>query len=348
MTFATPRARDAEISAVVDEAHRMLRDEPRLGHDERDALKEDLERVRAHLRQDLDAGQARGLALFASGGGRRLEILKLPRPVDHAVAIGDGPYLEPLARIGARERWWILLVDRRRGRLLEGSLDGLVEIWRNEDEVHPQHDQGGWSQARYQRGIEKEVADHLRNVGDQVFRRHQSNGRIDGLLLGGPTEIVPIMEQGLHSDLARCLAGRVEVDVGNSNPDDVLRAAGPVLRTLRDKRDRELMTSLNDHLAMGARAVAGLAPVLEMVHERRIETLLIHDGFCAAGTRCPRCGRLSVDIGGSCPVDGAMTEPIGDVVEAAIEASWTQDARVRILNDADLEHHGHIGALLRF
>ena len=30
------------------------------------------------------------------------------------------------------------------------------------DDVHRWHDQGGWSQARYQRGIDKEVADHLR------------------------------------------------------------------------------------------------------------------------------------------------------------------------------------------
>lgn len=349
-SFASPPARETEINAVLDEADRTLRDESRLSHDERERLKADLERASTHLRRDLDAEGARGLAVFASGGGEELQVLKLPRPVDHAVAIGDGPYLEPLARIGACESWWVLLVDRRRARLLEGSLDGLEELWRTEaEQMHgEQHDQGGWSQARYQRSVEKEVVDHLRAVSDHVLRRMQSNGRIDGLLVGGPTETVPLMEQTLHPDVARCLKGRVEVDVGNSTPDDVLKAAAPVLRELRSARDRELLARLAEGLATEGRAAAGLGPVLQAVHERRVETLLVFDGFSAAGHRCPRCGRLSVDISGACPVDGAVTEPVGDVVEAAIEDTWTQDAQVRVMQDVDLEHHGCIAAVLRF
>lgn len=347
--FAAPPARETEINSVLDEADRRLRDEARLTHDEQRMLREDLERVRGHLRGSLDAEGARGLALFASGGGQRLEVLKLPRPVEHAVAIGDGPYLEPLARIGARETWWVLLVDRRRARLLEGSLDGLVELWRSEaDQMHGQHDQGGWSQARYARSVEKEVEDHLRAVADTVLHRERSNGGIEGLLLGGTHETVPMFEQGLHPDLARKVAGRIEVDVGNSSPDEVLRAAEPVLRGLQQRRIAALLDRLHEGLGTGGRAAAGLADVLQAVHERRVETLLVHEGFTAAGQCCPRCGRLSVDIGGACPVDGVVTEPVGDIVGAAIESTWTQDGAVTVLADPDLEHRGHIAAILRF
>ena len=348
-SFASPPARDTEINAVLDEADRTLRDETRLSHGERESLKADLERAGTYLRRDLDANGARALAIFASGGGETLEVLKLPRPVDHSVAIGEGPYLEPLARIGAREHWWVLLVDRRRARLLEGSLDGMAEVWRTEaDHMHDQHDQGGWSQARYQRSVDREVEGHLKAVADVVNRRHQENGHVEGLLLGGPTETVPLLESFLPPELAKCVSGRVEVDVGNSSPDDVLRAAAPVLRELRSSRDRALIARLEEGLATDGRAAAKLGPVLQAVHERRVETLLVQEGFSAAGQRCPRCGRLSVDIGGACPVDGAVTEPIGDVVEAAIEETWTQDAAVRMLQDTDLEHHGCIAAVLRF
>src|SRR5256885_9916650 len=41
------------------------------------------------------------------------------------------------------------------------------------DEVHGQHDQGGWSQARYQRSVEKEVHDHLKRTAEVAFRRFQ-------------------------------------------------------------------------------------------------------------------------------------------------------------------------------
>lgn len=349
-TFAAPPARETEINAVLDEADRTLRNETRLSHGEREALKADLARAAEHLRGSLDAEGARSLAIFASGGGTALEVLKLPRPVEHAVAIGDGPYLEPLVRIGARETWWILLADRRHGRLLEGSLDGLVEVWREDaGPTHDEHERGDWDQAGHQRSADKQADEHLRSVGEAVFRRLQANGKIEGLLLGGPAETVPLLQRALHPDLARRVAGRVDgVDVGTTSPDDVLAAAATTLREMHAKRDRALLAKVAEGLAASGRAAAGLAPVLEAVHERRVETLLVHEGFTAAGHRCPRCGRLSVDISGACPVDGAVTEPVGDVVEAAIEDSWTQDAGVRVLQDPDLEHHGHIAAVLRF
>ena len=37
------------------------------------------------------------------------------------------------------------------------------------DDVHSQHDQGGWSQARYQRGVEKEKDDHLAHTAEVAF-----------------------------------------------------------------------------------------------------------------------------------------------------------------------------------
>ncbi|WP_205699164.1 Vms1/Ankzf1 family peptidyl-tRNA hydrolase [Conexibacter sp. SYSU D00693] len=351
-TFATPPARDTEISAVLDEADRTLRDEARLGHDEREMLKADLERARTHLRSELDTNGARGIAIFASGGGDRLEVVKLPRPVDHAVAIGDGPFLEPLARIGARERWWVVLVDRRRARLFEGTLDGLAEVWNTEaDHMHDQHDQGGWSQARYQRSVDREVEGHLKAVSEELYRRFKKLKRIDGLLLGGPTETVPALEGLIHPEMKGCLVSqRVEVDVGNgTNHDDVLKAAAPILQRCQMQRIRDLLDRVDEGLATEGRAAAGLADVLRAVNERRVETLLVHEGFSAAGQRCPRCGILSIDIGGACPVDGAVTEPVGDVVEAAIEATWSQDAAVKVVVDDELDRqHGRVAAVLRF
>ena len=63
------------------------------------------------------------------------------------------------------------MVSRERGdlyRLRAGRLEELVEQF---DEQHGRHDQGGWSQARYQRHIEKLTADHLRRVGEQLDRQ---------------------------------------------------------------------------------------------------------------------------------------------------------------------------------
>jgi peptide subunit release factor 1 (eRF1) len=347
--FATPPARATEISSVLDEAARAIRDQRGLTHAERVALDHDLERVRARLRNGLDTEGARGLAVFASEPADLLEILKLPRPVAHKVAISDHPCVEPLARIGAGELWWLVLVDRRRVRLLAGTVDGVVELWRQDDDVPGQHDQGGLSQARYQRSVEKEVDDHLRAVDAELQRRMRAT-RIAGILLAGPRETVAHLEQMLHADVARCVKGRFDTDVWNTSADEVLRAARPLLEDLTAGRDRELLERVDEGLGTGGRAAAGLNDVLPAVHERRVDTLLVQDGFAAKGTRCPQCGWLGVSAGAQCPADGTMTEVVDNVVELALAAAFAQDARVRYLpvTETDLEQKGSIAALLRF
>lgn len=347
--FATPPARATEISSVLDEASRAVREHQGLTHDERVALERDVARVRDRLRAGLDTEGARALAVFASEPADLFQLLKLPRPVSGRVVIADSPSVEPLAQIGAGDPWWIVLVDRRRVRLLAGTVDGLVELWRRDDEISGQHDQGGRSQARYQRAIDKEADDHLRAVDAELKRRLRET-HIAGLLLGGPYETVTHLKALMHADVVRCVQGHFDVDVWNTTPDEVREAARPVLDELTARRDEELLQRIEEGLATGGRAAAGLNDVLRAVHERRVDTLLVQESFAAKGTRCPQCGWLGVSAGAQCPADGTMTEPVGNVVEIAVARTLAQDGRVRYQppTHTDLEQKGSIAALLRF
>ena len=55
----------------------------------------------------------------------------------------------------------MLITNRRAARLFVGPGDALEETDRIVDDVHSKHDKGGWSQANYQRSVDKEVTDHL-------------------------------------------------------------------------------------------------------------------------------------------------------------------------------------------
>ena len=61
------------------------------------------------------------------------------------------------------------LVSRRSARVLSGPADRLEERQRIEDNVHGQHDQGGWSQARHERSVDKDADDHLRRVAEMLL-----------------------------------------------------------------------------------------------------------------------------------------------------------------------------------
>jgi peptide chain release factor subunit 1 len=147
--FATAPARQTEVRSLLDRAGRLVRDAGDLEHDARASLLEDLERARSELLDaGLDAKGAHGLAVFAASAAGLFEVLKLARPVDHEPVIDDAPFIEPLAALADGARWCVLLANRRTARLFCGTAGALEEVERFEDDVHGQHDQGGWSQSR--------------------------------------------------------------------------------------------------------------------------------------------------------------------------------------------------------
>src|SRR5215212_8901538 len=215
--FATPGARATEVNSVVTAAAHKVEELEGLEHDERLALRADVDRVREVLQHsDVATSGTHGLAVFACGPVDLLEVVRLPHPIESRAIVDDHPCVEPLVRNGTGERWCVLLVNRRTARIFIGAADGLEETDRIEDDVHRQHDQGGWSQARYQRGIEKEKDDHLLHAAEVAFQLYKRVG-FDHLLVGAPEETVHELEEKLHPYLRERIAGRVELDVENAS-----------------------------------------------------------------------------------------------------------------------------------
>jgi len=105
---------------------------------------------------------------------------------------------------------------------------------------------------------------------------------------------------------------------------------------------------LRDAVGAGNGGTAGLEPVLAALVERRVDTLLVSDGFEAPGWRCGSCGYVAVK-GRRCPVCNSNMSEVEDVVEEAVEAALAQSCRVEVCREnADLDVLGRIGAVLRF
>jgi peptide chain release factor subunit 1 len=348
--FATAPARGTEVRSVLDRAARLVREDETLDHDTRIALRADLERVQNELTNGgPDAKGAHGLAIFASGPLDLFEVLKLSEPVDHEPVIADRPFIEPLSAIGPPQRWCALLVNRRTTRLFCGPGGALEEIEFIQDDVHGQHDQGGWSQARYQRSVDKEVADHLRHSAEVAFGLLKDDLPV-GILVGAPQELANDFEAELHPYLRERLAGRLDIDVEHSSAEDVRRAAKPAIdEAAHAAQDAALQRMAEAFGAGTGRAASGLDDVLVALHEQRVEILLVEAGFTAPGVECPVDGWLSAQAVATCPADGTATEPRTDVVETAIARAVIQAADVHVLRDRpELASHGHIAAVLRF
>ena len=349
--FATPPARASEISSVIDAAHRRVRESDGLSHDARKGLEEDVDRAASFLR-GLSPKGAHGFALFACGGADLFEAIRLPSPIETRAVINDAPFVEPLVELlGSGGNWMVVLVNRQTGRLLRGDSHHFDELPAIEDDVHGQHSQGGWSQARYQRSVDEDVMDHLKNVADAVFLRFK-RASFDHLLLGGPGETRSDFEGKLHPYLRERLAGWIDIDVENSSTDDVARAARAKIDEHMAKDERDALDRLQEAVAKKGRGAAGLEPTLEALNERRVDTLLLMENFDSAGCTCPQCGSVYAATGGNCPADGTTLDCRDNVIENAMHLALEQSARVLVVRDEDnareLESHGGIAAVNRF
>src|SRR3954470_5742182 len=224
--FATAAARSSAITSVLTAAAHKVEEKDGLTHDERMALRDDVERVRdVLLNSDIAANGTRAVAVYACGPEDLLEIVRLRRPVENHVVLDRTPCVEPLVMQGTDERWMVLLANRRCARLFFGPGDALEETDRYVDDVHSQHQQGGWSQMRYQRSVEKEVSDHLQNTAELAFDLYKHRGA-DRVLVAAPDELISDFKSKLHPYLTERVVGKINVDIENASLDDVCAVAG--------------------------------------------------------------------------------------------------------------------------
>jgi len=317
--FGTPAARATEVNSVVRAAAHKVEEAEGLEHDERQALRADVERVREVLRRsDVATDGTHGLAVFACGPADLLEVVRLPHPIESRAIVDDRPCVEPLVRSDSPERWCVLLVNRRTARIFVGTADGLQEVDHIEGDTHRQHDQGGWSQANYARSVEQEKLNHLGHSLATLFARFKRQP-FDHLVVGAPDELVGEVEERLHPYLRARLAGRLGIDVENSSPAEVQAAAAEVVDRHVAAVEREALDRMQQGVGRGDRGVSRLEPVMRALEEARVEILLLAEEFDAP--------------------------ELDDALEKAI----SQSAQVIVVrHHDDLVMHGGIGAVLRF
>jgi peptide chain release factor subunit 1 len=334
--FPTPDAREAELGSLLDQARR-------------EGGEADAERVMAWLAANSAVRRgARALAIFSSVRANIFEAVRLPNPVEPLAVVDTVPWLEPAAAMVSPGHWGVAVVSRRSARLFRGGPGGLTEFTAIDDELHRRHAQGGWSQARFQRGIEEQVAAHVRRVGERLLRAHRRRP-LEHLVVVCSDELGPVVEHSFHLQLLEVLAGTVDADLEHATSAEITQRVAPLIERVERDRERALIAHLEEALGTGGPAAAGLDDVLSALEQDRVETLLVPDrGHLTAGL-CPTCGRLSTDGSRRCPLDGGLLAEI-DAVEHGLEEAARQSAQVVVVRYQPewLRERGDIAALLRW
>ena len=308
----------------------------------------DLRRISAFVKAGFDRSRTRGLAMFSCDVRDFWHVIELPVPVHNRIAVNDTPHVRELERIiDEYERFAVLLADRQRARLFVFELGELVDRSERFDQL-PRHDddKGDWEKDHVRDHAAALAHQHLRRAALVAFDVYQDAG-FEHLIIGAPDEIARDLERELHSYLRERIAARISVPV-NAREEDIRQAALEVEATVERRKEAVAVERLRNAVGAGTGGVAGLDPVLRALVERRVEMLLVSEGFEQPGWRCRSCGYVGVK-GRGCPVCSSAMEQVDDVVEEAVEEALAQSCRVETCRDnADLDVLGRIGALLRY
>ena len=344
----TPGDAAARLRSLLDEAAKgdgaNRRD---LTHDQRAALKADFERIRAYYDSEFERDGARGLAIFSSGLDNIWRALPLTEAVPDGVNVGSTLYLAPLVPlVGRGEGALVVVVGRERGhfyRLRGGRLQDLAD---HTEEQPGRHDQGGWSQSRYQRHIETKVREHLNEVAEALDRIVRRVRTLQVIVISSE-ETRAEFEELLSHDAAAAVIGWTSAEAHAAAP-ELLKLAAPVLDRYRAEKEAEVVARWEEEAGRAGRAAAGWEATLEAASDARVELLLFQDGVDHEAFRCPRCGRVAV-TGGKCPLDGTSMEPSSNGLDLAVHQTLVHGGRVWAVRDRqDLRRVEGIGALLRY
>ena len=345
----SPTAADAasRVNALLDEGMREAAEASRkLTHEQRRALDDDLERIRRYFEQEFSREGAHGLAVFA-GGGEVWSALPLIEGVQDAVKIGREFYLAPLAPlVGRGDGALVAVVGRERGHVYRLQGGRLQELADRSEEQPGQHDQGGWSQARYERHIEALVGRHLRDIADELDR-YVRRLRSPRVVIVSSEQTRAELEDVLSSETRNAIAGWTQAEA-HASPAELLDVVQPVLERWRERDERQAIERWREERGRNGRAAAGWRETLEAASDSRVDTLIFEEGAERGAFSCPECGRASLE-GGSCPLDGTPMDAEANGLDLAIHQTLRHGGRVQALrHHRDLESVEGIGALLRY
>ena len=250
------------------------------------ALKNVIQRLK--LRKEIPEN---GLALFAGtfvandGQSEALNVEELvpPEPITaYLYEVDDHFRLEPLREV-LRDQKVVGLVAMDSKEASFGILDGeRFELIENISSGVPgKSEKGGWSQRRYERERDMELAYFFHRVAEHATKAFLENHKVTALIVGGPGPTKEDFLKGdyLHYELKNMLLSIVDTQfAGREGVKEVLGKSSEALKNMcAPEQRRTVQRLLADMGKQNGLAISGLDSVLNALKNGEVEVVLVTD-----------------------------------------------------------------------
>lgn len=318
-------------------------------------LKDDVKRVEQYVDFEFD-WSGRGVAIFSCSPEDFFKVFSIAVPIGDRVRISERPHVKPLADIlDFYGGYGIAVVDQIGARLFHFHLGEILKEREISGESVRRTKRGGGSQAPGRRGgtagqtnYTKEVAERNIKEAAEFAAKFFTDNNVRRVLIGGTDENVKAFRGHLPKAWQSLVVGTFPISKNASQVEIMDRAIEVGIEAERLKQAR-LVKMIVTNEAKGQAGVIDLEDTLNAVHDGRIQTLVIREGYRAPGYRCKGCGYLTTENLTSCPFCENEFETINDAVELAVRRVMRDGGEVEVLRDIEVEKEfDQVGALLRY
>ncbi len=311
----------------------------------REGVLADAERIRRWVRGEFERHDVRGLGLFASRG-EIFDEVQVAIGVRNTARVNTSPYVVPLeVLLGRHHHIALVIIERDWAHNYRYRLGRIEQYQDLASDVHRKHDQGGWSQARFQRGIDEEVRQHMKEAADILLRAHEEDP-FDALVVGGPHVQALDFIRTLHPYLRDLVHGEPRSVELNATKDEIRGLLQEVEQELVSARRNKLLQRLFAGQGAGEKAAYGLRSVIDAVNRKAVEILFVVEGAGEPGFRSA-AGALALHEDDA-RAFGAPVERVDDLIDEIIEEAVRGGAHIEMFRDAVRLDGKPVAALLRF
>jgi peptide chain release factor subunit 1 len=301
-------------------------------------------------------GAGRSVAVFSCAPEDFLRVYPIQVPIRSRVRVSNRPHVKPLADIlDSYGGYGVALVDKQGARLFSFHLGTLREQEGVLGENVRRTKTGGGSQAAGRRSGEAGQTQHTAEITERNMRdsaefaaKFFAENNIRRVLIGGTDDNIAAFRNNLPKSWQSLIVGTFPISMAASHA-EVMDRAMKVGQKAEQQREAKVVEAVITAAAKDQGGVIGLDRTLNMVHEGRIQNLLVIEGFRSPGYRCQGCGYMTAEKLEGCPFCSGIFEEIPDAVDLAVRRVLEDGGEVDILHDnPQLEEYGKIGALLRY
>lgn len=331
------------LAARQRKLRELLEDDPL----ESENFEQSMEMIRELLTEHSVAG-AEGVCFFSSAVLDFVQGYPISMSVPDQLYVGPAPYIRPLAELQDEYETFALVEcdnDRTRIFTVTNETADVEQAIRGGVKNHVR--KGGWSQQRYERRRDMQLARYADEVV-AALRHLVERHPIHRIVLIGSSETMHEIEQEMDEPLRDRLVGTERFDLDRPQQEMVERAYESYFDDERHD-EQDLWQRIKSEMMRGGRAATGSEEVLQHAQTGRVEAAIVTRDAKLPAAMCRDCEAIHAGEPDSCHSCGSSnTFPI-DLIDALARQLELTSARLDFADPVPgLTKAGDVAALLRY